>query len=62
MFFYIRLIFITRGPLPSERHVQYLVNLLLAPRLRAKQDTAQTLSDPVSYVNVTYESELFSSV
>lgn len=62
MFFYIRIIFITRDPLPSASHVHDLVNLLLAPRLRAKQDKAQTLSDPVSYVNVTYESELFSSV
>ncbi|XP_016346598.1 uncharacterized protein LOC107692163 [Sinocyclocheilus anshuiensis] len=53
--FYIRLIFITRGPIPSESHVQHLVNLLLAPRLRAKQDTAQTLNDPVSYVNASYE-------
>ncbi|XP_016417280.1 flocculation protein FLO11-like [Sinocyclocheilus rhinocerous] len=53
--FYIRLIFITRGPIPSESHVQHLVNLLLAPHLRAKQDTAQTLNDPVSYVNASYE-------
>ncbi|XP_043100742.1 uncharacterized protein LOC122348917 [Puntigrus tetrazona] len=51
--FYIRVIFITWGPLPSESEVQNLVKSLLIPSLRV--DTAQTLSDPVSYVNVTYE-------
>ncbi|KAK2909137.1 hypothetical protein Q8A67_004974 [Cirrhinus molitorella] len=53
--FYIRLIFITSGPIPSESHVLQLVNSQLATRLRPKEDTGQTTSDPVSYVNVIYE-------
>ncbi|KAL1281981.1 hypothetical protein QQF64_000784 [Cirrhinus molitorella] len=53
--FDIQLNFITPGPIPSESHVLQLVDSLLAPRLRPKEDTVQTLSDPVSYVNASYK-------
>ncbi|KAK2909136.1 hypothetical protein Q8A67_004973 [Cirrhinus molitorella] len=53
--FDIQLNFITPGPIPSESHVLQLVDSLLAPRLRPKEETAQTPSDPVSYVNASYE-------
>ncbi|KAK7165958.1 hypothetical protein R3I93_005900 [Phoxinus phoxinus] len=47
---YIRLIFITLGPIPSEDKIIKLANSLLDRRLRIKRD----LSTPVSFVNVTY--------
>jgi len=50
---YIRLIFVTLGPIPSEGKIIKLANSLLDSRLRIKQD----LSTPVSFVNVTYTSE-----
>ncbi|RXN28401.1 putative threonine-rich GPI-anchored glyco -like protein [Labeo rohita] len=53
--FDIRLNFMTRGPIPSESDVLELVNSLLVPHLRPKQDTAQMPIDPVSYVNASYE-------
>ncbi|XP_073670285.1 uncharacterized protein [Paramisgurnus dabryanus] len=52
---YIRLVFITRGTIPSESAVLQVANNLLDKRLRSKRDlTEQKLSDPVSFVNVTY--------
>ncbi|XP_065121240.1 uncharacterized protein [Paramisgurnus dabryanus] len=52
---YIRLVFITRGTIPSQSAVLQVANNLLDKRLRSKRDlTVQKLSDPVSFVNVTY--------
>ncbi|XP_073670643.1 uncharacterized protein [Paramisgurnus dabryanus] len=52
---YIRLVFIMRGPIPSESAVLQIANNLLDKRLRTKRDLReQKLSDPVSFVNVTY--------
>ncbi|XP_042571947.1 LOW QUALITY PROTEIN: uncharacterized threonine-rich GPI-anchored glycoprotein PJ4664.02-like [Cyprinus carpio] len=52
---FIRLVFVTRGPLPNPDNVLAVANTLLKTRLTAKQDTTtQDLSDPVSFVNVTY--------
>ncbi|XP_073716134.1 uncharacterized protein [Misgurnus anguillicaudatus] len=52
---YIKLVFITRGSIPSESAVLHVANNLLDKRLRTKRDlTVQKLSDPVSFVNVTY--------
>ncbi|XP_051559533.1 uncharacterized protein LOC127444302 [Myxocyprinus asiaticus] len=53
---YIRLVFITLGPIPSESKVLELANSLLDSRLRTKRSVpTQTLSDPVSFVNVTFQ-------
>ncbi|XP_051559529.1 uncharacterized protein LOC127444298 [Myxocyprinus asiaticus] len=53
---YIRLIFITLGPIPSKSKVLEIANSMLEPHLRTKRDvTTQILSDPVSFLNVTYE-------
>ncbi|XP_051560287.1 uncharacterized protein LOC127444778 [Myxocyprinus asiaticus] len=53
---YIRLVFITLGPIPSESKVLELANSLLESRLRTKQSVStRTLSDPVSFVNVTFQ-------
>ncbi|XP_051559531.1 uncharacterized protein LOC127444300 [Myxocyprinus asiaticus] len=53
---YIRLVFITLGPIPSESKVLELANSLLDSRLRTKRSvSSQTLSDPVSFVNVTFQ-------
>ncbi|XP_073717861.1 uncharacterized protein [Misgurnus anguillicaudatus] len=52
---YIKLVFITSGSIPSESDVLHVANNLLDTRLRTKRDlTVQKLSDPVSFVNVTY--------
>ncbi|XP_051560286.1 uncharacterized protein LOC127444777 [Myxocyprinus asiaticus] len=53
---YIRLVFITLGPIPSESKVLELANSLLDSRLRTKRSVStRTLSDPVSFVNVTFQ-------
>lgn len=55
---YIRLVFVILGPLPNEKDIIQVANTLLYSRLATKLDTrTQTLSDPVSFVNVTYTSE-----
>ncbi|XP_016346600.1 serine-rich adhesin for platelets-like isoform X2 [Sinocyclocheilus anshuiensis] len=52
---FIRLVFVTLGPLPNPEKVLEVANTLLNTRLTTKQDTkTQALSDPVSFVNVTY--------
>ncbi|XP_042616099.1 uncharacterized protein LOC122145626 isoform X3 [Cyprinus carpio] len=52
---FIRLVFVTLGPLPNPEKVLEVANTLLQTRLKTKQDTStQDLSDPVSFVNVTY--------
>ncbi|XP_026129210.1 uncharacterized protein LOC113109692 [Carassius auratus] len=52
---FIRLVFVTLGPLPNPEKVLDVANTLLKTRLATKQDTTtQDLSDPVSFVNVTY--------
>ncbi|XP_016417274.1 chitinase-like protein PB1E7.04c [Sinocyclocheilus rhinocerous] len=52
---FIRLVFVTLGPLPNSEKVLEVANTLLNKRLTTKQDTkTQALSDPVSVVNVTY--------
>ncbi|XP_016383476.1 mucin-3A-like [Sinocyclocheilus rhinocerous] len=52
---YIRLIFIARGPVPSEAKILQLATNLLAARLRTKRELrAQSLGSPVSFVNITY--------
>ncbi|XP_016342947.1 uncharacterized threonine-rich GPI-anchored glycoprotein PJ4664.02-like [Sinocyclocheilus anshuiensis] len=52
---FIRLVFVTLGPLPNPDKVLEVANTLMKTRLTAKQDTTtQDLSDPVSFVNVTY--------
>ncbi|XP_073716187.1 uncharacterized protein [Misgurnus anguillicaudatus] len=52
---YIKLVFKTRGHIPSESAVLQVANKLLDKRLRSKRDlTVQKLSDPVSFVNITY--------
>lgn len=58
MIIYIRLIFITLGPIPSEVKIVELANSLLDSRFRIKRDLrAQSLNTPVSFVNVTYKSK-----
>ncbi|XP_073699231.1 uncharacterized protein [Garra rufa] len=49
---YIRLVFVTTGPLPNPEKVLQVANTLLTTRLTTKEDT--TLSDPVSFINITY--------
>ncbi|XP_057187269.1 uncharacterized protein LOC130552745 [Triplophysa rosa] len=49
----IRLVFKTRGPIPTESSVLQLANSLLDSRLRTKREVTK-LNDPVSSVNVTY--------
>ncbi|XDV15452.1 hypothetical protein PO909_015546 [Leuciscus waleckii] len=52
---YIRLVFVILGPLPNEKDIIQVANTLLYSRLATKLDTrTQALSDPVSFVNVTY--------
>ncbi|XP_059411004.1 mucin-5AC-like [Carassius carassius] len=52
---FIRLVFVTLGPLPNPDKVLEVANTLLKTRITTKQDTTtQDLSDPVSFVNVTY--------
>ncbi len=65
MIIYIRLIFITRGPVPSKAKILQLVTNLLAAHLRTKRELrSQRLGIPVSFADVTYTSEfsLFCSV
>ncbi|XP_051983287.1 uncharacterized protein LOC127644241 [Xyrauchen texanus] len=53
---YIRLVFITLGPIPIQSKVLEIANSMLEPQLRTKRDvTTQIMSDPVSFLNVTYE-------
>ncbi|XP_016088975.1 chitinase-like protein PB1E7.04c [Sinocyclocheilus grahami] len=52
---FIRLVFVTLGPLPNPDKILEVANTLMKTRLTTKQDTTtQDLSDPVSFVNVTY--------
>ncbi|XP_073670644.1 uncharacterized protein [Paramisgurnus dabryanus] len=53
---FIKLVFITRGPAPSEESVLQIANSLLDVHLRTVRSVpTQTLNDPVSIVNITYE-------
>ncbi|KAA0722075.1 hypothetical protein E1301_Tti023597 [Triplophysa tibetana] len=49
----IRLVFITRGPIPTESAVLQAANKLLDSRIRTKREVPK-LNEPVSNVNVTY--------
>ncbi|XP_056312653.1 uncharacterized protein LOC130226982 [Danio aesculapii] len=52
---YIRLVFVTLGPLPDPANILKVANSLLDSSLSTKQASrAQSLSDPVSFVNVTF--------
>ncbi len=58
---FIRLVFVTLGPLPNPDKVLEVANTLLKTRLTTKQDTTtQDLSDSVSFASVNYTSEFFS--
>lgn len=60
MIIFIRLVFVTLGPLPNEKEIVEVANTLLYSRLATKLATrTQRLSDPVSFVNITYTSEFF---
>ncbi len=60
---FIRLVFVTLGPLPNPDKVLEVANTLLKTRLTTKQDTTtQDLSDSVSFASVSYTSEFFSLV
>lgn len=61
MIIYIRLVFITVNNAPNESTVLQLAYSLLDARLRSKRDI-QKLSDPVSFVDVSYESKFSSFV
>ncbi|XP_067298589.1 uncharacterized protein [Pseudorasbora parva] len=52
---YIRLVFVVRGALPNEKDIIQVANNLLYTRLATKLVTRTgSLSDPVSFVNITY--------
>ncbi|XP_048052544.1 mucin-5AC isoform X6 [Megalobrama amblycephala] len=52
---FIRLVFVTLGPLPNENEIIQVANTLLYSRLITKLGSrAQPLSDPVNFVNITY--------
>ncbi|KAG1956331.1 hypothetical protein F2P79_008096 [Pimephales promelas] len=52
---YIRLVFVVPGPLPNEKDIMQVANNLLSSLPATKLNTkTEALSDPVSFVNVTY--------
>ncbi len=58
---FIRLVFVTLGPLPNPDKILEVVNTLLKARLTAKQGTpTQDLSDSVKFASVNYTSKFFS--
>ncbi len=58
---FIRLVFVTLGPLPNPDKILEVVNTLLKTRLITKQGTTtQDLSDSVKFASVNYTSKFFS--
>ncbi|XP_051747154.1 uncharacterized protein LOC127510977 isoform X33 [Ctenopharyngodon idella] len=52
---FIRIVFVTLGPLPNENEIVQVANNLLYSRLATKLATrTEPLSDPVNFVNITY--------
>jgi len=57
---YIRLVFVVPGPLPNEKDIMQVANNLLSSLPATKLNTkTEALSDPVSFVNVTYMRKFF---